>query len=253
MRPDARVAALVLADMKRSLLVLLILCSPAAADPWSAPCRTAIEVAAPDAPTLAACLPDRAGVIFSALVGVQADLAEGAGASGFVRIDKPIGKRLWAEVKARYATNGTFTGDALVGFVLKHRYGLGYASFNSNIQDSPGTRTYTVTSQRTVLRGDLVVAGGVKLGVGAPDEMTSERLTKVFGAIGLQKHGATGFGSHSVIEGFAIGGSAGFGGTLAWHNSIPPTRGVVFGMEAGYVPDTALYWAIVELGYSYEL
>lgn len=239
--------------MKQSVIVLLLLCSPAAAEPWSAACRAAIEVAEPDAATLDACLPDRAGLILSGLVGWQHDLADGGGASVFLRVDKPIGKRLWAEVKARYHTSGNVHGDALVGFVLTHDHGRGYASFNSNVQDSPGVRTVTVTSQRTVLRRDLVVAGGVKVGVGVPDEMTGERPANVFGALGLQRHAASGFGSHSVIEGFVVGGSAGVGGTLAWHNSIPPTKGLVFGMEAGYIPDTALYWAIIELGYSFEL
>lgn len=234
------------------LLVLLSISTTAAADPWTAPCRAAITAPAPDAPTLAACLPDRAGLIVSGLVGYQHDLASGGGVSAFLRVDKPVGKRLWVEAKGRYHSTGSVHGDLLVGLVLSHRYGLGYAEFNSNIQDGPGTRTYTITGQRNVLRRDLVLAGGLKLAVGAADDM-DVRNKGVYGALGLQRHAATGFGSHSVIEGFVIAGSDGVGGTVAWHNSIPPTRAVVFGMEAGYIPDTALYWAIVELGYSFEL
>jgi hypothetical protein len=234
-----------------SFAVLAVTATTAAADHWTPACRKAVEAPDPDRATVDACLPDRAGIIVAGLIGYQHDLRDGGGISGFLRIDKPIGKRLWVEAKARYHTTNSFQGDLLVGLVFGHRHGTGYAEFNSNISDSPGVRTITVTKHRTVLRKDYVLAAGAKLAVSAKDDM-GERNQGVYGALGLQKHGATGFGSHSVIEGFAIYGSDGFGGTLAWHNSIPPTKGIVFGMEAGYVPDTMLYWAIVELGYSFE-
>lgn len=72
--------------------------------------------------------------------------------------------------------------------------------------------------------------------------------------------GASGFGCHRRIEGYLVQRDGRFGATLAYYNGIPPTRGLVFGMELGYLPysykhtsTSELYWAIIDLGWSFDL
>lgn len=208
---------------------------------------------ASEPPPPSACLQDRANVIVAGLIGYAAGGEGSKGVTGFARIDVPLGP-LWLEARGRYHAGGDVQLDALAGIVLSHRHGPGRAWFTSNIVDTPGTRTTTYTGRSTVLRKDLVLAGGLKMVVGKPDEM-SERTRIPMAALGLQHHTATGFGSHAVIEAFALYGDSKAGGVVAWHNSIPPTKGIVFGMEAGLLPGDQLgtiYWAMVEIGISFE-
>jgi hypothetical protein len=233
---------------------MTVLCAGAHYVHAETPCESAVVNR--DAASVEGCLPDRAGLIITALGNYTYTSRDGGTLGGFVRIDKPLGRWLWLEARGRY--QAAIQADLLAGLVLSHSHGTGRAWFASKIEDTGALRTTTYQGRSTVIRKDLVLVGGVKLLSGRPDAMPSgmesPRETKAMAALGLQSHTATGFGSHAVIEALVLYGD-GLGGVLAWHNSIPPTGGIVFGMEAGWLPSDAIgqaYWAIVELGYSLE-
>lgn len=218
-------------------------------------CDAAVQAGTPSRDQLSRCLPEFPHVELAAAVGYRFDLGDGGGGglSYFARVDAPVFKRLWLDARLRAHTIVQF--DLMASFDLSHHYGPGWQSFVSNVQDGPATRTTTIESDATVMRKDWLLAAGMK-GVLGKSMDGADRPFDQMAAVGLQYHSDSGFGSHEVIEGYALYGSGGVGATVTWHNSIPVTRGLIFGMEAGYVPadpDGLAYWALADIGYSLEL
>ncbi|MCB1698982.1 MAG: hypothetical protein KDI34_22390, partial [Halioglobus sp.] len=87
-------------------------------------------------------------------------------------------------------------------------------------------------------------------------------LGKTF-QVGIQRHAASGFGTHKRIELYGVLRGSRIGATAVWHNAIPPIPWLVFGMEAGFVPyrtsgdmasdEQAIYWGLIDLGVSHEV
>jgi hypothetical protein len=225
---------------------------------WAGDCKPAIDTrvtgAQPSPEQLGACLLEKPRAIFSIGGGLELDSAGDQLFGAFVTADVPMLSPLWLSARFRYQPASKV--DLLVGYRLGGSYGMGYDSW---ISSDTGTTT-TVTSNLTALRSDWVLVGGLK-GVITGDGIDVGKTYQV----GLQWHEASGFGGHKRIEGYVVARGTSLGATIAYYNAIPPTKGLVFGMEAGYVPvsieddagmntlDGDIYWAMVDLGWSWEM
>jgi hypothetical protein len=196
-----------------------------------------------------ACVAERPMLIASAGGGLEFG-TDGGLWGAFVTADVPMLKPLWLSARYRYQAVQKF--DLLVGWRFGGSHGEGYDTFVS----SQTSTTQTITGQWTTMRTDWVLAAGMK-GVIADDGNDIGAIYQV----GLQWHKASGFGGHKRFEGYVVARGSRIGGTLAFYNSIPPTGGLVFGMEAGYVPveladgveGSVGYWAAIDLGWSFEM
>jgi hypothetical protein len=243
--------------MKRTLFLLIAIsgvfavAQEARAD-WTPACLAAAKAAEPTADQLAACLsPDPV-----LTVEASAGYAIGGGLTLFARADRRLGPA-WATVRARYNTRGHIQADLIGGFVLWHSFKVAWVKYVS----SQTTTTETITLNKNVVRRDLVASAGVK-GIRSPDDTstmtTDESGTTAAALVGLQWHNANGFGNHEIIELYAarrLGGD-GWGALASWHNAIPPTGRLTFGMEAAALPTVSGgfgYWALIELGFAMDL
>lgn len=177
--------------------------------------------------------------------------------SGFAAVDVPLPARLSLSARGRYGGGGIGAVDLMAGFRLSRDYRRGYVTYYSAIvAETATTRTMQVSGEASVLRSEWVLAGGLKgvFGDGGFDVGQTFQL-------GIQRHAASGLGTHRRIELYGVMRGSRLGATATWHNAIPPIPWLVFGMEAGLVPYEAgmttgghhAFWALVDLGVSYEL
>lgn len=212
-------------------------------------CKDAVESPMEDRALNERCLASRPAVFGS--IGGGLTLPGGWGA--FLAVDAPLPARLWASGRVRWVGTGVGTVDALVGLRLGGRYGRALVWWTDRQLDAT---TVLDLGKASVVRNDWVLAGGLKAVI--DDDVDVGQTFQ----LGIQRHSASGFGTHRRIEAYAVMRGGRFGATAAWHNAIPPIPWLVFGMEAGLVPyesggemptdETAVYWAMIDLGISFE-
>ncbi len=212
-------------------------------------CLDAMQAPAPDRALMEPCLKSRPTVFGS--IGGGVTLPGGWGA--FATVDAPLPARLWASGRLRWVGSGLGVVDAMVGLRFAGSYKRALVWWTDRQLDAT---TVLDVGKASVVRTDWVLAGGVKAVI---DDGVDVGQTF---QVGLQRHSASGFGTHRRIEGYAVMRGGRFGAAAAWHNAIPPIPWLVFGMEAGLVPyesggdmptdETAVYWAMIDLGISFE-
>lgn len=200
------------------------------------------------------CMQDRPFVILSGGGGLSFDVETSNRLDAYATVDVPRLRPLWISGRTRTQFRyGSF--DALLGVRLGGNYGVGrdtYVSGRTSLGNGYDRVTYT--SMTTMLRTDWVLVAGLRgtwNGHGVDVGRTYQ--------LGIQYHQASGFGGHRRFEAYLVDRLRRFGTVLAYYNAIPPTRSLVFGMEVGFVPTefhgrarTDLYWAALNLGWSWE-
>ncbi len=212
-------------------------------------CKEAALAAAPTHDQLAACL-QPAPISFELAAGY----AIGGSVSAFARADRKLGP-LWLSTRLRVDVGSVNQLDALGGLVLWDRYGVGWDTWSG----APSGGMRTVTSNKTVMRKALILAGGLKgLYVPAPDDpMATESGGVSATAVGgFQYHSVGGFRDHRVRELYALYhlSSGSLGGVLSWHEAIPPLGPFTIGAELGIIPtaDNGDVYLALEVGYAFD-
>jgi hypothetical protein len=239
-----------------SLSVAIVALGPGRARA-NAACDGVFQTQNPTEAQLNACLSPRPLATMSGLVAFGWEAHGGGSLGGFARVDVPFLSPLWGGVRARY--QGFVEADVYGGLVISHDYGRAVSTWQSYVGSDASYNYFQVNGTPVVHRSALVLVGGlgsmkaVKNGSTDPSFEIGHQL---YG--GLLYQDATSLGSHATIEGdlYYNWSTSSWGALASWHNSIAPLGGVVFGMTAGWMPaepESTIYWAIVELGYSLEI